>query len=81
MDQKQDNSLPCIVRISKHELIVCNSCDLEPLDLLNGLALSCCQSSHKVEFICMIRSNRRRVGCTVINCGTEDLNAKVITHP
>ncbi len=22
-------------------LVVCNSCDLEPLDLLNGLALGC----------------------------------------
>ena len=30
------------------ELIVCNSWDLEPLDLLNGLALGCYQPSPEV---------------------------------
>ena len=29
-------------------LVVCNNWDLEPLDLLNGLALGCCQPSPEV---------------------------------
>ena len=29
-------------------LVVCNSWDIEPLDLLNGLALGCYQSSPEV---------------------------------
>ncbi len=31
-----------------NELVVCNSWDLEPWDLLNGLALGCYQPSPKV---------------------------------
>ncbi len=30
------------------ELVVCNSCDQEPLDLLNSLALGCYQQSSEV---------------------------------
>ena len=30
------------------DLVVCNSCDLEPLDLLNGLALGCYQPYREV---------------------------------
>ena len=33
---------------AQKELVVCNSCDLEPWDLLNGLALGCYQPSPEV---------------------------------
>ncbi len=32
-------------------LVVCNDWDLEPLDLLNGLALGCYQPSHEVLIV------------------------------
>ena len=32
-------------------LVVCNNCDLEPLDLLNSLALSCHQPSPEVLIV------------------------------
>ena len=32
-------------------LVVCNSCYLEPLDLLNGLALGCYQPSPEVLIV------------------------------
>ncbi len=50
------NSVPCTVRTSRQRLaikvlFVCNSWDLEPLDLLIGLALGCYQPSPEVLFI------------------------------
>ncbi len=36
-------------------LVVCNSCDLEPWDLLNGLALCCYQQSPEVCLVLQIR--------------------------
>ncbi len=33
------------------ELVVCNNWDLEPLDLLNGLALGCYQPSPEVFIV------------------------------
>ena len=33
-------------------LVVCNNWDLEPLDLLNGLALGCYQQSSEVRIVC-----------------------------
>ena len=44
------NSVPCIGRAIK-VLVVCNSWDLEPLDLLNGLALRCYQPSPEVLIV------------------------------
>ena len=34
-------------------LVVCNGWDLEPLDLLNGMALGCYQLSPEVLIVCM----------------------------
>ena len=47
------NSVPCTVRTPDKGraikgLVVCNNWDLEPLDLLNGLALGCYQPSFEV---------------------------------
>ncbi len=42
--------LPDKVRAIKG-LVVCNNWDLEPLDLLNGLALGCYQPSHEVLIV------------------------------
>ena len=44
------NSVPCTVRIPEKGgaikwLVVCNNWDLEPLDLLDGLAIGCYQPS------------------------------------
>ncbi len=44
------NSVPCTIRTFRQRtcnqrLVVFNSWDLEPVDLLNGLALGCCQPS------------------------------------
>ncbi len=43
------NSFPCTVRTSRQRsgrtvkrLVICNSLDIETLDLLNGLAVGCC---------------------------------------
>ncbi len=36
------------------ELVVCNNCDLEPLDLLNGLALGCYQLSPELLIVLII---------------------------
>ena len=33
---------------------VCNSSDLEPLDLLNDLALGCCQMSHDLLIVLIL---------------------------
>ncbi len=46
MDPNRRNSVLCTVRTSKkgraiEGLVVCNSWHLEPLDLLNALALGC----------------------------------------
>ncbi len=35
-------------------LVVCNNWDLEPLDILNGLALGCYQSSPEVLIIVFV---------------------------
>ena len=39
------------------ELVVCNNWDLEPLDLLNGLALGCYRPSPEVLYITLIFLN------------------------
>ena len=40
-------------------LVVCNNWDLEPLDLLNGLALGCYQPSSEVLIVlpCLVYKN------------------------
>ena len=35
-------------------MIVCNNWDLEPLDLLNDLALGCCQMSHDLLIVLIL---------------------------
>ncbi len=35
-------------------LVVCNDCDLEPFDLLNGLALCCYKPSPEVLIVCTL---------------------------
>ena len=49
------NSVPCIVRTSRqgscNQRVGCLQYDLEPLDLLNGLAVGCYQPSPEVFFV------------------------------
>ena len=45
-------------------LVVCNNWDLEPLDLLNGLALGCYQPSTGVLIVLRVLSNLQAKGYT-----------------
>ncbi len=47
-------------------LVVCNNWDLEPYELLNGLALGCYQSSPEVWLECVRRKIVRWFGCIII---------------
>ncbi len=71
------NSLPCTVRTSSKGratkgLVVCNNWDLEPLDLLNGLALGCYQPSPEVLIVLRVNDffardrNRRKPSVKIL---------------
>ncbi len=53
------NSVPCTVRLpdqsrANKELAVCNTWDIEPLDLLNGLALGSYQTPLTRQYLAFL---------------------------
>ncbi len=73
------NSVPCTVQLEIPDkdraikgLFVCNNWDLEPLDLLNGLALGCYQPSLEV-LDCIIQLIIKSVSLEKVSCHYFDL--------